>query len=162
MSVSPQIRQLFMEILARETPYFKKPDKQFDKPALLASVLHSLESEHPQHWEAFLAEAAHSTGKQMMIERFRRLPQWYRRLKGGKVQGSHYAQVPLGSREFAAKESVDLSKTDVARLRDYHDRKAESHALKKNWYAGIYADMEAAGLADDALAGEVLREAAAD
>jgi hypothetical protein len=70
--------------------------------------------------------------------------------------------VPLGGRDFAAKESVDLSKTDVARLRDYHDRKAESHVLKKEWYASILSDMEAAGPADDALAGEVLREAAAD
>lgn len=160
MSISPQMRQLFMEILARELPYFRGAHGVIDKDALLASTLDSLEREHPMAAEAYRREAANTAGRVLLNEHLRFHQTTF--VHGEvKRRARQFVQIPLeNSNKFIPKMMTDLTKAEVRRMRRYHAGKAGSHEREAAWFDSVLTLMDAAGLPEESQVREVIGEAA--
>lgn len=158
MSISPQLRQLFHEVMDRESRYFKKPDKSFDKDGLLAAIIHSIEQDTPQFFAAFTHEATFTAGRRLLTDRFRHRPRRYRRVSGDVSQGQFYLEIPGEGGGFYVKEATEATLADYERRLEYYDAMIEGWTARRNYTAGIVSDMREKHLADTDEAGNVLEE----
>lgn len=159
MSISPQMRQLFMEVVERELPYFRGAGGVIDKDGLLHSVIDGLRRDYPQQAEAYFAEAAFTAGRTLINEHLRFH-------QGVFVSGDlrrrarEYVQVPLdGTNKFVSKRTLDMTRDEVKRMRRYHEEKGAGHKREADWFDLLDRMMDAAGVGDDGRVSEVLHEA---
>jgi hypothetical protein len=159
VSISPQMRQLFMEIVERELPYFRGAGGVIDKDGLLHSVIDGLQRQHPQQAAAYFAEAAFTAGRTLINEHLRFQQGIF---IGGDLRrrAREYVQVPLdGTNKFVTKRTLDMTRGEVKRMRQYHHDKGEGHKREADWFDLLDGMMGAAGITDEGRVSEVLHEA---
>lgn len=161
MSMSPQLRQVFSELVRRESAYFKRPDNSYDKDGILASVIQSLENEQPMLYAMFAREAVKASGHRLMTERFRKSPKRFRQADGRLIQGTLYLEIPDGEGGFNLKETEDVMLKELERKYAFHDALIRGNTLTRNYVGGIIANMRAQNLTETDVAGSVLEEVTA-
>jgi hypothetical protein len=160
MSISPQLRQLFSELLMRESKFFKSPDKTYDLDGLLASATDSFEQEHPQMFSAFARESVRATAWRLMNEKFRKMPRRFKKRDGNAIQGTLFIYLPDEDGVFSLKETKDALVKELERKYDYHDALIRGNTITRDHIGELLAEARAQNLAEDEAIGTILEDIA--